>query len=313
MSKSSKISVSGFGVDTDERLRIILNALPIPVSWARLEDSHIIFMNRKFTQSYGYDLSDFSTVQEWVEKAYPDPSQQERAVATWYKYFENPTNNEFEIEPVEVDILCKNGEIKTAILGGVILPGDGLALATFVDISNRKRSEQFMRTLAEQDPLTGLSNRRSFDSFLERTVAETLVKNQNMHLLLIDIDHFKSINDNYGHQTGDRILRKIAKRFKTCVRSSDIIARFGGDEFGIILTNSYSDIIATRICKKIIEVVSKPFVISDKELHVGISIGIGRCPADAKDSHSLFKIADKALYKSKASGRGCWSYNEDAI
>lgn len=311
MGTSSKSPISGFDIDTDERLRIVLNALPIAVSWARLDDMNIIFMNRKFTQSYGYVVGDFATVQEWVEKAYPLKEHRERAVATWYKFFDNPTTSEFEIEPVEVDILCKNGEIKTAILGGVILPKDGLALATFVDISKRKRDELLIRTLAEQDPLTGLSNRRSFDSFLERTVVETILEKQNMHLLLLDIDYFKDINDSFGHQAGDQLLKEMAKRFKTCVRSSDIIARFGGDEFGIILTNSHSDIIATRICKKIIETINEPFIISGKEMYVGISIGIGRCPVDATDAHILFKIADQALYKSKASGRGSWSYKEE--
>lgn len=311
MNRSSTSLSSELGKESAQRLRTILDALPIAVMWARLDDRHIIFMNRKFTQLYGYNVGDFTTVHEWVMKTYPNPDHLSRAELSWYKFYDNPNVSKFEPEPVEIDILCKDGTVKTAILGGVILPKDGLLLATFVDITDRKRDERLIRQLAEQDPLTGLSNRRSFDLFLELSVADTLQKKQTMHLLLLDLDDFKEVNDTYGHQTGDQFLQEAAKRFKTCARSSDTIARFGGDEFAIILLNSCNDMTATRICRNIMATVEQPFKLPEKDIYIGISIGVARCPDDATDAHSLITIANRLLYKSKKAGRARWSFNEN--
>ena len=84
---------------TSRRLRVLLDAMPVPISWATLSDARITFMNRKFFQVFGYTVEDFPTVQEWVDQAYPNPEHQARAAASWFKYFSKPTLHEFEIEP----------------------------------------------------------------------------------------------------------------------------------------------------------------------------------------------------------------------
>ena len=296
---------SQFELHTSRRLRVVLDAMPVPISWARLSDAQIIFMNRKFKQVFGYDLEDFPTVQDWVEKAYPNPDHRERAQASWFKYFSNPTEREFEIDPVEVDIRCKDGTVKTAILGGMILPDAGLALATFVDISDRKRDEM-LRHLAEQDPLTGLPNRRSFDVYLARAISDAARDHTTVHLLLLDLDHFKEVNDRYGHLVGDQVLRESAARFRTCVRASDIVARFGGDEFGIILPGAGNGENIARICDKFLACFDTPMTLSGKQVRVWASIGVGCFPEDAMNERELFRLTDKALYRAKGEGRACW-------
>lgn len=308
MSSASKDFNTRLDEHTSRRLRVLLDAMPVPISWATLSDARITFMNRKFFQVFGYTIEDFPTVQEWVERAYPNPEHQARAEASWFKYFSKPTVHEFEIEPVEVDVKCKSDAIKTAILGGVILPEAGLALATFVDISDRKRDEMLIRHLAEQDPLTGLPNRRSFDAYLSRAIADARRDRLTVHLLLLDLDHFKQVNDMYGHAMGDLVLREAGKRFKTCIRSSDIVARFGGDEFGIILANAGNDGNVDRICEKIIEAFAEPIPLPGNLASVGVSIGISRFPDDADDDRGLFTSADKGLYRAKGEGRRRWRY-----
>lgn len=291
---------------TAKRLRTVLDAVPVPISWARLDDSRIVFMNRKFFQVFGYRVDDFATVQEWVEKAYPNPAHRARTEASWYKYFANPTVEEFEIDPEEVDVKCKDGSTKTAILGGVILPSAGVALASFVDISDRKRAEMLIRYLAEQEPITGLPNRRAFDAYLARSIADAIRDNTTVHLRVLDLDHFKTVNDNFGHLVGDQVLAEAGVRFRACVRNTDTVARFGGDGFGIVLANADSDANVDRICEKIIESFADPIVVSGRP--VGVSIGIGRLPRDANTDHALFVTADKALFPAKSEGRKRWCY-----
>lgn len=290
-------------------LRAVLDAMPIPVTWARNDDARIIFMNRKFTEVFGYEVGDFETVPEWIEKAYPRPEHRERAKRMWYMYFGHPVLHEFEIDPVEVDVQCKDGTIKTTILGGVIVPRAGLGVATFFDISDRKRDEVLVRQLAEEDPLTGLRNRRAFDAHLEFSLKEAVVHGTSMHLLVLDLDLFKPVNDSFGHAVGDRLLQEVAIRLSHSVRSSDVVARFGGDEFGVILTDSPERSDVARVCEKLIAAIREPAVIEGHGIRIGVSIGVGRYPEDGEQPGALFRAADQALYQAKQEGRGGWSFN----
>lgn len=292
------------------RLRVVLDSMPIPASWARISDMRIVFANRKFTETYGYGLEDLTTIPEWIEAAYPKHEHRELTRQMWLKHLETAVDSPVEIDPVEIDIECKNGSVKTALVAGIIMPQAEWALATFVDITDRKRDEVLIRQLAEEDSLTRLPNRRSFNAYLQRSVIDSQRDRSVMHLLILDLDHFKEANDEFGHQIGDVILRQAAGRFKQCVRTSDIVARFGGDEFGIILTSTRDDANITAICDKIISSINTPFEISGKVIHVGVSIGIGRFPADADNAHDLFDSADKALYRAKQEGRGCWKFSD---
>lgn len=292
--------------ESDYRLRAVINAMPVPASWARIGDRQIIFVNRKFTQLFGYQLDDLKTVDEWIEEVYPDPDHRRKVLERWGPYFEEPPEEEAYMEPLEVDVRCRDGTLKTALIGGVVLPASRLIVATWVDISERKRDEVQIQQLAEQDSLTGLRNRRSFDAFLERSLIEASGKGDPVYLLILDLDRFKQINDSYGHQVGDSLLQEVARRIRAAVRSSDLVTRFGGDEFGLVLIDTPDDAAAGRVCEKLVGGVSEPYEIAGETLSIGASVGVSRFPWDAEEAQNLFRLADQALYRAKQEGRGTW-------
>jgi diguanylate cyclase (GGDEF)-like protein/PAS domain S-box-containing protein len=131
-------------------LEVALSAMPVGVSWANLTDGKIVFMNRKFTEIFGYTLSDFEDISEWDRRVYPFPEDQDRIAETWGRRLAAKVPTEVAIEPLEVCIRCLDGSHKTVLLSGVILPEAGWVLATFVDISDRKRDELLIRAAERQ-------------------------------------------------------------------------------------------------------------------------------------------------------------------
>ncbi|WP_263350864.1 sensor domain-containing diguanylate cyclase [Acidicapsa acidisoli] len=131
-------------------LEVVLSAMPVGVSWANLADQKIVFMNRKFTEIFGYTLSDFEDISDWNRRVYPFPEDQDLITETWVKRLTAKKPTEVAIEPLEVCIRCLDGSHKTVILSGVILPDAGWVLATFVDITDRKRDELLLRAAERQ-------------------------------------------------------------------------------------------------------------------------------------------------------------------
>jgi diguanylate cyclase (GGDEF)-like protein len=166
------------------------------------------------------------------------------------------------------------------------------------------------KELAEKDSLTGLANRYFFDESLRLDISNNLRTDEIIALLLIDLDHFKFVNDNYGHDVGDSLLIQVVNRIKVCLRGSELFSRLGGDEFAITLTNLKSASDASHIAKRIIAVLNDPFEIGDLSIKSSVSIGISIHPSDAKDAKELFKYADIAMYRAKKQGRHQFSYFE---
>ena len=130
--------------------------------------------------------------------------------------------------------------------------------------------------------------------------------------LFLDLDKFKPVNDDYGHQIGDDLLVAVAKRLKGCVRDRDLVARLGGDEFIIVLKDPNASLKAgEQVAKNIIAAISSPFNISDQKISINTSIGIALYPEHAKDADSLITLADNAMYKSKENGTGCFHFCTD--
>ena len=175
------------------------------------------------------------------------------------------------------------------------------------DISERVASQESIRRLAFYDPLTCLPNRRLLQDRLEQLLAAAERAQSQVALLFIDLDHFKKVNDTLGHSVGDRLLVEVARRLQGCVRRMDTVARIGGDEFIVLLTDINRDG-AVEVARKVIEALSKPCRLGSHELSVTPSLGISLYPQDGCDFETLLKHADTAMYRAKDKGRNAFEF-----
>ena len=172
----------------------------------------------------------------------------------------------------------------------------------------RKQAENNLRHLARHDPLTGLLNRAALQGELAGAISRSKRRQKRFAVMFVDLDRFKHINDTLGHGVGDAMIKTCAERLKSRLRSEDLVARFGGDEFVLVLENLTSVGDATVVAQKVLASCTEPFVIEGHELHVGSSIGISVYPEDGADAETLLKNADLAMYRAKDSGRGTYRY-----
>jgi diguanylate cyclase (GGDEF)-like protein/PAS domain S-box-containing protein len=170
------------------------------------------------------------------------------------------------------------------------------------DISDRKNAEAVIWQSANYDPLTGLVNRRLFHEKLDQTMKHGMRSNENFALLFIDLDNFKEVNDTLGHNIGDLLLKKTAKRIKECLRDTDTLARLGGDEFTVILENATNVDHIKLLTEKILTAVNTPFSIKKHKINISASIGIAVGHLDAVAPETLLKNADSAMYLAKKEG-----------
>lgn len=186
-----------------------------------------------------------------------------------------------------------------------------LFILTVLDITTQRVTEEHLSGLAYHDLLTRLPNRLLFDDRLRMGISHAQRHSLMLAVMFIDLDHFKPVNDIHGHDVGDLLLQDVAVRLKLCLRESDTVARRGGDEFTIIV----SDIGNLQHCEKMAEVIlsqlTRPFHIRDIELRIGASIGISIFPTDGSDPQQLVSHADEAMYRAKQAGRGTFRFYSD--
>ena len=174
--------------------------------------------------------------------------------------------------------------------------------------TERHRLRAELEHLAKYDALTGLASRVLFQDFLDGAMARADRGKRPLALLFLDLDHFKYINDTFGHVTGDALLAAVAQRLKACVRTGDLVARLGGDEFAIILDDIGTTDNAARVARNIVEALKQPCEIAGHEIHAQMSIGIALYPNGVSDSAELIKAADTAMYEAKHQGRNTYRF-----
>jgi len=170
------------------------------------------------------------------------------------------------------------------------------------DVTDRKLAEEMIMRLAYHDSLTGLPNRVLFHDRLTMAMARYRRNNKPFAVMLLDLDKFKEINDALGHSVGDMLLQNVAQRLTGLLRKSDTVARMGGDEFLVLLTDLTRPDTASAIAKKILNLFQKPFDVDEHRLRVTTSIGIAIYPSDGGDADTLLKNSDIAMYMAKKSG-----------
>ncbi|MDQ6728992.1 MAG: EAL domain-containing protein [Actinomycetota bacterium] len=204
--------------------------------------------------------------------------------------------------PVELSLtVIKDAEEGTAAVYGFIR-----------DISERRRGEEQLAFLAYHDPLTGLPNRVLVEQQVELALARARRSATSVALMFVDLDDFKDVNDRLGHAAGDQLLTGVAARLRGVLRDSDVLARQGGDEFLILITDLSDDAVrsAEMVGTKVLGSLHEPFVVGTAEVRTGASIGISLFPADATDAEALLRHADAAMYRAKGQSGGRLAFHQ---
>ncbi|MCP4401012.1 MAG: EAL domain-containing protein [bacterium] len=298
---------------SEERYRIVLESAPDPVVVYDLEDA-VIYLNPAFTRVFGWTLEEkFGSELQFV----PAESRRETRV-----FFERIDRGEV-ISGFESIRSTKEGkQLDVNLSGAGFFDAGGRSqgsIVTLQDISMRKQHERDIKYLAYHDTLTGLQNRKSFYMHLEDELVRSYRRNHDERrlrgmkwaLLFLDLDNFKQINDSLGHKIGDRLLKSVAFRIDRCLRKSDQIFRFGGDEFTVILNNITTDTDVAKVAYKIRQQVSEVYKVDGHELHVTVSVGISIYPDDGEQVETLVKNADLALSSAKDSQEGYRFFTEE--
>lgn len=206
-----------------------------------------------------------------------------------------PDGAEFSIEDSAAPIRDRGGNVIGAVM-------------VFRDVTEKKRSEKRLDYLAYHDNLTGLPNRSLFRERLKSAIAHAKRHNLKVALLFLDLDNFKIVNDTLGHNIGDELLLEVASRLEGCIRKTDTVARWGGDEFTVILEELSNTADADGVARKIIDRLSHAIKAGSHELFVSTSIGIAVYPYDGQDINTLLKNADTAMYQGKQLGGSAYHY-----
>lgn len=188
------------------------------------------------------------------------------------------------------------------------------AVYGFRDVTERERHARKMRHQALHDILTGLPNRLQFMQALDEALVEASATGTALSVMFVDLDHFKRINDTLGHESGDRLLTLVGQRLARCVRGSDMVARWGGDEFTILLRRDAVENNISNMAQRIMDALLEPVSLDGIALRVSASIGISSFPTDAQSGYVLLRRADMALYRAKEDGRhGYRIFSESAF
>ncbi len=263
-------------------------------------DGKIVHANPAFQRMLGYDEDELVGA-HWAQfTAHEDHAENQR-------YRQEMLSGQRDSYHMEKRYVCKDGRTFWGNLAvTAVRKEDGtleFQVALVEDITARKQQEEAMAHQAYHDALTGLPNRTLFFDRLDQALAKAQRAESPMALMFLDLDHFKSVNDSLGHAAGDDLLKEVARRLKATLRSSDTVARIGGDEFTVLLPVVDGEHGALQVARKILQSLPVTLMIDGQPLTVTPSIGISLYPDHAKDAETLVIQADKAMYASKQTGR----------
>ncbi|MFT3803904.1 MAG: EAL domain-containing protein [Burkholderiaceae bacterium] len=208
----------------------------------------------------------------------------------------------------ECRFLHKSGRIVYLTWSAVLSGDHGVIVSVGRDVTERKHAEQRIRYLATHDGLTELPNRNLIQDRIQQVITRARRIDRVIALLFLDLDRFKVINDGYGHPFGDAVLKAVAERLVSLVRETDTVARQGGDEFLILLTDLHRSSDAYFVAQKIIDNLGRPLIVQGREVHVTGSIGVAVFPQDGESADALIGNADVAMYRAKNLGRNTYQF-----
>lgn len=287
--------------ESREQLKVITDTLPVLIAYIDTEECYR-FINKVY--------------EEWFDRPRGEilnrPVKEilgEVAYRAFNKFFHQALFG----REVNYEIVIPYKKTQERYVNAVLVPHvvDGEIKGLFSlmnDVTPHKRAQERLNYLASHDPLTKLPNRSLFYEKLNNALAYASHNKKIFAILFLDLDRFKYINDNLGHDIGDLLLNSVVGRLKSCVRATDTIARLGGDEFTIILEDLDSVASVHHIAEKICLKLAEPYSIGENDIAITVSIGISTYPQDGTDANTLLKNADMAMYTAKAKGRNNYQF-----
>jgi len=274
-------------------------------------DGHYLAANLALAQLYGYESPSelMAGLSDIAGNLYVDP---ERREAFKQLIREHGRVTEFESEVYRRD----GSRIWISEHAHVVYSPQGEALyyeGTVEDITAQHRYRQQLEYQATHDPLTGLPNRNLLQDRLQQALRMAQRRGGRGVLAFVDLDNFKFVNDSLGHGTGDRLLVEVAKRLQACLRESDTVARYGGDEFVLILGDYGSLTDTLHILHRVRDAIADPIMLDGHELRVDCSIGVSVFPDDGIDLEALLRHADAAMHHAKKLGKGQFQFYTEAL
>ncbi len=275
--------------------------------WDWWVQSGVETFSRRYLQMYGFSEAELEARPDTFDKR-THPDDLEQMLRDRAAHFAGRS-------PVYVNehrVRCKDGSWKWVLTRGMVIARDEQGrplrmVGTHTDISERKAAEALIWRQAHFDALTGLPNRRMLRERLEQALSQAAATGRTLAVLFIDLDHFKEVNDRLGHAMGDALLVQAGARIQACLGARDIVARMGGDEFTVVLTDAQSSPAVQGVAAAIIAALEAVFDLEGESAFVSASIGISRFPDDGAQIEALFRHADQALYLAKGAGRKRYS------
>jgi diguanylate cyclase (GGDEF)-like protein/PAS domain S-box-containing protein len=284
--------------ESEERFRSLVEGSVLGIVIER--DGIPLFANSTFARIFGYDTPEQILTLDRLDRLF-HPGENGRGSRP------RPGNRPAAHleDPIEVECVRQDGAVIwiETLAQAVMWKGESARQLTVVDITLRKAFEERLQRQANFDEITGLPNRVLALDRLRTAVIGAVRHHHKGGVLFVDLDHFKKINDTWGHAAGDHLLRLAAERLRQCVREEDTVARLGGDEFTVILPHIASAAHTEPVVQKILHAFSQPFVLDRHEAFVTASIGVTVFPDDSDDPAVLLQNADVAMYRAKEQGR----------
>jgi diguanylate cyclase (GGDEF)-like protein/PAS domain S-box-containing protein len=293
---------------SEERFRTIFDGVTDSIFLIEPETGRFVDINRRAVDAFGFGREELLSKTMADLSVNEPPYTQVDAMAAIQKTLSG------EMQTFEWLCKKKDGTLFWVEIGAQLFAiGDkNYLLSTLRDIDRRKEAEDRLTKMAQFDAVTGLANCAAFVSSLKHTIADARRRQTGIAVLYLDLDHFKDVNDTLGHPVGDLLLRAVAQRLTDCVRASDTVARVGGDEFAVLMTEVSEAADAGVLARKLIEAIGQPFAIDGNQVHTGISVGIA-VPEPDTNAEAVLSHADVALYRAKLEGRQTFRFFNDLM